>query len=178
MLSPLRGHIGACHSLLGTQERQPYWTNPRILGDSQSARSATVSQLQHPRQFSAAGECMEYVLTGFHQATSSIRQYAFQRIAADRTRTEFTVGVDLDLVRKYQISLQELPLLCRHFLEGQPPAEEAEAVHTLTFPEEDMLGYANRRAAEQSEAKKKKAHRMPPSNGGEAWRSPKPNGVR
>ena len=120
---------------------------------------------------------MEYVLTGFHQA-SSIRQYAFQRIAADRTRTEFTVGVDLDLVRKYQISLQELPLLCRHFLEGQPPAQEAEEAHTMTFSEEDMLGYANRRAAEQSEAKKKKAHRMPPSNGGEAWRSPKPNGVR
>jgi len=121
---------------------------------------------------------MVYVLAGFDQA-SSIRRYAFQRIAADRTRTEFTVGVDLDLVRKYQISLQELPLLCRHFLEGQPPAEEAEEVHTLTFPEEDMLECATRRAAAQSEAKKKKVHRRrPPSNGGEGWRSPKPNGVR
>ena len=109
---------------------------------------------------------MVYVLAGFHQA-SSIRRYAFQRIAADRTRTEFTVGVDLDLVRKYQISLQELPLLCRRLLEGH-----AEAT-ALMFTETDMLGYANDRAAAAHAAEqKRRAHRAPTSSRvGQAWRT-------
>jgi len=112
---------------------------------------------------------MEFVLTGFRQ-DNNIRRYAFQGIAADRKRTEFTVGVDLSLVRKYQIPLQELPLLCCHFLTGRAGAEQTQA---LTFTEEDMLGYANRRAAAQNAAElKRKAYRRPPSSRiGQAWRS-------
>jgi len=112
---------------------------------------------------------MEFVLTGFRQ-DKNIRRYAFQGIAADRKRTEFTVGVDLGLIRKYQIPLQELPLLCRHFLTGHA---EGGQTQTLTFTEEDMLGYANRRAAARDAAElKRKAHRRPPSSRtGQAWRS-------
>ncbi|MBI3679070.1 MAG: hypothetical protein HY235_01485 [Acidobacteria bacterium] len=112
---------------------------------------------------------MEFVLTGFRQ-DNNIRRYAFQGIAADRKRTEFTVGVDLSLVRKYQIPLQELPLLCCHLLTGHA---EGGQTKTLTFTEEDMRGYASRRAAAQDAADlKRKAHRRPPSSRtGQAWRS-------
>jgi len=112
---------------------------------------------------------MEFVLTGFRQ-DNNIRHYAFERIAADRTRTGFTVGVDLALVRKYRIPLQELPLLCCQLLKGQAEAGEA---RTLTFSEQQMLGYVAHREAAQHEAElKRKAHRRPSSaRTGQAWRS-------
>ena len=112
---------------------------------------------------------MEFVLTGFRQ-DKNIRRYAFQGIASDRKRTEFIVGVDLSLIGKYHIPLQELPLLCCRFLTGH--AEDGRN-HTLTFGEEDMVGYANRRAeAQDAAALKRKAHRRPPSSrAGQAWRS-------
>jgi hypothetical protein len=113
---------------------------------------------------------MEYVLTGFQQ-DNNIRRYAFQGIAGDRTRVDFTVNVDLSLIRRYEISVQELPLLCRHLLEGQLPEQD----HTVTFTEDDMRGHASTRAAAQLAADQKKVHRRPPSGRvGEAWRSPKP----
>jgi hypothetical protein len=114
---------------------------------------------------------MEYVLTGFQQ-DNNIRRYAFLGIAGDRTRTEFTVNVDLTLIRRYEISVQELPLLCRHLLEGQI----VEPHRNVTFTEDDMRGHANIRAADKLAAEQKKVHRRPPSGRvGEAWRSPKPS---
>jgi hypothetical protein len=113
---------------------------------------------------------MEYVLTGFQQ-DNNIRRYAFQGIAGDRSRTDFTVNVDLSLIRRYEISVQELPLLCRHLLEEQV----AEQDRTVEFTEDAMRGHASIRAAAQLAADQKKVHRRPPSGRvGEAWRSPKP----
>src|SRR5579862_1854925 len=102
---------------------------------------------------------MEFVLTGFRQ-DANVRRYTFQGISDDRTRSEFSVGVDLGLIRKHRIPMQELPLLCRGLLQGQP-AEDA--VGPLMFTENDMLGCASRRAAEQEVAdQKKRNHHRPP----------------
>ncbi|MGH9662198.1 MAG: hypothetical protein ACRD96_26855 [Bryobacteraceae bacterium] len=112
---------------------------------------------------------MEFVLTGFRQE-KNIRRYAFQGIAADRKRTDFTVGVDLALIRKYEIPLQELPLLCCHFLTGRA---EGLRTRSLMYAEDEMLGYANRRTAARDAAElKRRAHRRPASlRAGQAWRT-------
>ena len=111
---------------------------------------------------------MQFSLTGFSQS-ANVRLYAFQGVTNEGMHREFTVGVDLNLARRYAISLQELPLLCRKLLEGQPAAGE---VDSLTFSEQEMLGIAERRAEAQREAEQKsKSHRRPPSsNVGQAWR--------
>jgi hypothetical protein len=101
---------------------------------------------------------MEFVLAGFRQ-DNNIRRYLFQGVGVDRKGTEFTVGADLVLVRKYRIPLQELPLLCRHVLEGYGSGQ----TRALMFSETDMIGYATRRTAELDAAEqKRRAHRSPP----------------
>jgi hypothetical protein len=118
---------------------------------------------------------MEYVLTGFKQ-DENIRLFAFDGIDGVRTRARFTVGVDISLIRKYAISLQELPLLCRHLLEGQAAAGPD---RKFTFTEADMVGFADRRAAAQQAAEERRAHRKPPSHRvGEAWRHSPPFGPK
>jgi len=113
---------------------------------------------------------MDFILTGFHQ-DANVRQYAFQGIGADRTRTEFTVGADLQLIRKYQIAVQELPLLCRKVLEEHLVGEPKTA---FVFTEEDMQLFAkNRTEAKEQAAQRKKLPRRPPANNsGRAWRAP------
>ncbi len=117
---------------------------------------------------------MEFVLAGFRQE-SNIRRFAFEGVTADRKqkRTEFFVGVDLTLIRKYSIPMQELPLLCRHLLAGLTDLTDVEHGQTLMFTEKDMVGYATKRVAAQAAAdQKRKAHRRPPSNRlGQAWRT-------
>ena len=112
---------------------------------------------------------MEFVLTGFRQ-NNNVRQYSFQAIAADRTRSVVKIGADLSLMRKHNIPLQELPLLCRRLLEG---SSEMPKTQGLMFTEQDMLGYAKDRAsAELAAGLKRKKHRPPVStNLGQAWRT-------
>ena len=93
---------------------------------------------------------MQFSLTGFSQ-TTNVRRYTFQGVTAD-TRQEVTVGVDLNLARQYGISLQELPLLCRRFLEEQSSAGK---IDSLTFSELEMLGVASRRVEAKREAEQK-----------------------
>lgn len=85
---------------------------------------------------------MEYLLTGVEQS-NNIRSYAFVEVDRDLRRTSFTVAVDISLLRRYTIPLQELPLLCRHFLEAQ---REAGSGQNLTYGEAEMVQYASRRA--------------------------------
>ena len=115
---------------------------------------------------------MEYVLTGFEQ-NQNIRLFAFDGIDDVYVRTRFTVGVDISLIRKYAISLQELPLLCRDLLEGQAAASPD---RKFTYSEADMVGFTNRRAAaQQAAAEERKVHRKPPSSRvSEAWRHSPP----
>lgn len=112
---------------------------------------------------------MEFVLTGFRH-DENVREYAFQGISDDHKRAEFTVCVDLATVRRYGIPLQELPLLCRRLLEERENRKPSAA---LTFTEQDMLGYANVRAARQREAEQKKRiarRHIPSPQAGKAWR--------
>jgi hypothetical protein len=95
---------------------------------------------------------MQFILVGFNQDTE-FRTFAFQGIAADRTRSDFTVRADLVLSRKYGIRVQELPLLCRRLLERDDRGEEK---RTLTFTEEDMRLHANTETARVAANPKKK----------------------
>jgi len=108
---------------------------------------------------------MEFVFAGFRQF-DNIRRYYFDAVGEDRRPQQVTVDADLNLIRKYKIPLQELPLLCRRLLQGRAKLE------TIMFTESDMVRYANERAAEANALmEKRKAHRPPvPSNVGQAWR--------
>jgi hypothetical protein len=115
---------------------------------------------------------MQFVLTGFTQ-DMGFRVFAFDRVGDDRVRTAFTVRANLDLIRRYEIRVQELPLLCRSLLERH---EETPETRTLTFTEENMRHHANDCAtAKQAAAAKRRPPRRPPTeNLGAAWRGPQP----
>lgn len=112
---------------------------------------------------------MQFILLGFDQR-AEIRRYAFQGIV-DRTRTEFTVRVDLSLIPRYGIHMQDLPLLCRELLERRGEAAEKRA---LTFTEEEMGNYAHncKMAREAAALRKKTPRRSPSTLIGSAWRGP------
>jgi hypothetical protein len=125
---------------------------------------------------------MQFILTGFTQETG-FRVFAFEGVVVGQIRTVFTVRADLALSRRYGIAMQELPLLCRSLLdrqeEGGHGADEggehdALVQHSLTFSEEEMRAFADKRAADRAlAALKKKAPRRPVvENAGAAWRGP------
>lgn len=121
---------------------------------------------------------MRFIMTGFKQ-DMEFRVFAFERVSNDRVSTEFTVRADLSLVRKHDIKMQELPLLCRSFLERREAGDEAHSLtfeaHSLTFSEEEMLVYARDRAVARLAAQKRRPVRKPSvENHGTAWRSPRP----
>ena len=102
---------------------------------------------------------MEFVLNCFSQ-DENIRTYIFQGIANDRkTRTEFSVAVDLRLLHKHGIPLQEVPLLCCLLLAS---GAQDDQFSSLTFTEGDMLVHAAHRERALAEAKLK---RKPPGSG-------------
>jgi hypothetical protein len=112
---------------------------------------------------------MQFILTGFTQ-DAGFRVFAFEGIAADRSRTEFTVRTDLSLVRRYGIQMQDLPLLCRTVLEERSGTGEQQ---TYTFGEDRMRLHASNRAAALSAAQEKKLKRRLPPAGqyGSGWRT-------
>lgn len=98
---------------------------------------------------------MEYLLAGVEQS-NNIRSYAFTEVNRDPRRAPFTVTVDISLLRKYAIPLQELPLLCRHFLEER---RVTGADQNLTYGEAEMVQYASRRADASRALEARKAQR-------------------
>jgi hypothetical protein len=100
---------------------------------------------------------MQFVMTGFREATG-FRIFAFEGIAADRTRTEFTVKTELAILGRYGIRLQELPLLCRALLERRA---EGETGNALTYTEDDMRSFAAVAAAHAEAAQRRKPPRRP-----------------
>jgi hypothetical protein len=120
---------------------------------------------------------MTFILTGFRQDLG-FRVFAFERTEAARTRIEFTVRADLGLLRRYDIRVQELPLLCRSLLERQEAVEAQRAprpdraeTRALTFTEDEMRACANDRAAKTEAARKRKPPRRPAGESpGAAWR--------
>lgn len=113
---------------------------------------------------------MDFVFTGFKQ-DSNFRHLAFDGVGEDRKRTHFVVGADLVLIRKYQITIQELPLLCLRLLEGHPDGPKS-----VTFTEENMRAHAADRIAarETAAARRKPVRNTPSPNVGAAWRGSLP----
>jgi hypothetical protein len=111
---------------------------------------------------------MQFILTGFTQDTG-FRVFAFEGIDTDSTRMPFTVRADLALIRRYDIRVQELPLLCRGLLERRDDGGETRA---LTYTEEEMRLHAvHCAAARQAAAQKRKQPRKPTGeNLGSGWR--------
>lgn len=95
---------------------------------------------------------MPYTLSGFKQI-ENIRHYRFDGVNADRSRQQFVVGVDIELIRRYRIQLQELPLLCRAVL------ERGEGIQSMIFSEADMQRYADERTTADAEALKRRQGR-------------------
>ena len=91
---------------------------------------------------------MKFVLAGFRQ-DENVRHYSFEGIGDDRrTRTEFSVGVDLSLLHKHGIPLQEAPLMCSLLLTSRADNEQ---IRSFTFPEDDIRAHAEQRARERAE---------------------------
>jgi hypothetical protein len=113
---------------------------------------------------------MEFVLVGFGDERS-IRRFVFEGIATDRTRKQFSVTVDLSTLRKHQIAIQELPLLCRRLLERESVVNPS---HAFEYSEQLMRDHQDQCLAAKREADlKKRAPRRPaPSLAtGQAWRT-------
>jgi len=62
------------------------------------------------------------------------------------------VEADMALARKYEIPLQELPLLCIRLLQSWTVGADGTAV----FPETEMIAYANRRREAKDLAERKR----------------------
>ncbi len=100
---------------------------------------------------------MQFVLTGFTNS-AGLRVFKFEGVAADRTRTDFSVSADMALSRVHGIRIQELPLLCLRFLEER---DASETKHDLAFGEADMRRYRDNCIAEKDASQRKKAPRRP-----------------
>ena len=113
---------------------------------------------------------MQFVLTGFKQ-DAGYRVFSFDGISTEHVRTPYWVRADLGLIQRHGIRIQELPLMCRAFLEQRYEASES---HALTFAESDMYSCARDiRAAKEAAAHKRKPSRAPSAaNSGSAWRAP------
>jgi hypothetical protein len=95
---------------------------------------------------------MKFVLTGFCQS-ENVRHYSFQGIVPGGKRTELSVGVDLALLHKYGIPLQEAPLLCCLLLSAQ---SEAELGQHFVLSEGELRDRAAQRDNERTESQTKK----------------------
>ena len=112
---------------------------------------------------------MIYLLAGFKEGDGS-RQYSFDCVASDRSRTTVMVGADMALARKHEIRLQELPLLCVRLLESLG-ADGLQPSITLT---EDHMVAIQIEAKNSITTRKPQRQSRPASpNVGEAWRKPR-----
>jgi hypothetical protein len=100
---------------------------------------------------------MSIILTGFTQ-DMEFRVFAFECVGTDRSRTPYTVKADLSLIRRYDIRMQELPLLCRSLIELR---EDADQTRTFTFTEDKMRACADERAVARAAAAQKRKPRQP-----------------
>lgn len=111
---------------------------------------------------------MNYVLVDSRQF-GTVRRFYFDA-HGDGSRYGVAVDVDLNLIHKHGIPLQELPLLCRRRLEA--PGQKT----LVVFTESDMLKYAAEQAAEKEARALKRPNRAPRRTAlakpnGEAWRT-------
>jgi hypothetical protein len=103
---------------------------------------------------------MKFVLTGFCQ-NENIRRYSFQGIAPGGRRSDWNVGVDLTMLQRHGIPLQEAPLLCSVLLAAQSAPAEGQS---LMISESDIRSRAEQRASERMESQsKRKPASLPPT---------------
>jgi hypothetical protein len=102
---------------------------------------------------------MKFVLTGYCQ-NENIRRYSFQGIATGGRRTDWNVGVDLTMLQRHGIPLQEAPLLCSVLLAAQSAQDEGQS---LMITESEMRARAEQRARERMESQNKRKPAAPPS---------------
>jgi hypothetical protein len=95
---------------------------------------------------------MNFLLTGF-SSDMGFRVFEFEGVAADKSRIDFSVRADLELIKDFGIRLQELPLLCRRLLEDH---DEAVQERLLTFTREHMRLHADLRAAERAATQRRR----------------------
>lgn len=108
-----------------------------------------------------------FILRGFSHSMGA-RVFAFERVAADQSRVAVSVAADLNLTRRYGISLQELPLLCRAVLER---SEEEPGRRAFVYTEEQMRLHSECVAARAEAVRQRKPPRKPAGEqGGTAWR--------
>ena len=107
----------------------------------------------------------QFLLTGFTQV-AGIRIYAFEG-RVDARRIDYTVEVDLALIPRYGIRIQDLPLLCRDLLQGTEPEE----ISAVVFSEQRMRSHAEKLAAarEEAEHRKKQPRRLASADAGTGW---------
>ena len=108
---------------------------------------------------------MVFALTGFTDE-SSLRRFTFELAGSGPPRTTVVVVADMALVRKYEVPLQELPLLCVRLLQSWTAGADSTAV----LSEREMIEYANRRREAKDLAEQKRHMYRPakPSAGGDA----------
>lgn len=121
--------------------------------------SATASKLDAPPD-------LRY--TGFDQ-TRNVRTYQFEAIASGYAVRRFTVTVDLLLLLKHRIGVQDAPVLCLRKLTADLRDSPESLRHELS--NEDLLAYALSRAAAVQRRKPAFGHRRgaPPPG---PWRRP------
>lgn len=101
---------------------------------------------------------VQFVLVGFTHEVG-VRVFSFDRIGEDQVRTRCSVRADLALTRRYGIQIQELPLLCRAFLDRR---EELGEVRSLTFTEDEVRAcVAHRNEGRALAASKRKPQQQP-----------------
>lgn len=129
-----------------TSDKESFTTNPKV--------TFTLKQFRQDRGF---------------------RVFSFERVAEDRTRTDYAVSADISLLARYGILMQDLPLLCKHLLERHDVDAVLENVPlslALILTEDEMRVYADGRAAARLAGAKKPPRRPIGKNLGAAWRAP------
>lgn len=140
--------------------------NRRLPGNETGGTAPTDSPVERKKE---EGAKRQFILTGFTQA-AGIRMYAFQS-RVDARRIDCTVEVDLALIPGYGIRIQDLPLLCREFLQQRTEPDE---ITSLVFTEPHMKSHAEKLAIarENAEHGKKRPRPFVSADSGSAWRSP------
>jgi hypothetical protein len=109
---------------------------------------------------------VEFIFKGFRD-TNATRCFAFECVGSDRSRTNVTINADMIAAKKYNILLQDLPLLCRGMLQAN---QDTVLPASMTFSEHQM-------SEVQAALLQKAADRKPPRRGrvspltGQAWRT-------
>ncbi len=97
---------------------------------------------------------MEYRLIGYRQI-GNIRLFDFDKVDPAGKTAKVSVSVDTTMTGRYAVGLQELPLLCRQYLERNATGSDSLA---LTFPETDLAAIAAAGAATRSARRRKGAN--------------------